>query len=131
MSYLTEDEVFFVIGINQGQKDLNYSAVIRCGSCGSYSRAQLFVVYSQLLLFFIPTIRWGKRYYVKMACCGSVYELAREKGKQIENEMTADITPDDLVLVQGGRQASVTYCNNCGRELDRAYSFCPYCGEKI
>ncbi|MDO5137428.1 MAG: zinc ribbon domain-containing protein [Oscillospiraceae bacterium] len=123
--------MFFVIGINQGQKDLNYSAVIRCGSCGSYSRAQLFVTYSQLLLFFIPTIRWGKRYYVKMACCGSVYELDREKGKQIENGMTADIAPEDLILVRGGRQPSVMYCNNCGKELDRSYSFCPYCGERI
>ncbi len=123
--------MFFVIGINQGQKDMNYSVAVRCGSCGSYSRAQLFLTFSQLLLFFIPTFKWGKRYLLRMSCCGALYELDKEKGKLIENGISVDITQDDLTLIQTGRHTSTMYCTNCGKQLDRSYSFCPYCGEKM
>ena len=123
--------MFFVIGINQGKKELDYSAVISCPFCHSYGKAHLVAVYSQLLLFFIPTFKWGKKYYLKMDCCGAVYELDQEKGKQIENGFSADISVDDLKLVQRGSDVSLMYCVNCGREIDSSFEYCPFCGKKI
>ena len=123
--------MFFVVGINQGQKELDYSFVTSCPSCSSYGRAQIFVLYSQLLLFFIPTIKWGKRYMVRLNCCDSLFELNKEKGKQIESGFSVSISPEDLTLVQKGSFSSKTYCTNCGSELDSSFEYCPHCGEKI
>ena len=123
--------MFFVIGVNQGKKELDFSSVITCPFCGNFGRARIFAVYSQLMLFFIPTFKWGKRYYLKMDCCGAVYELDQEKGKQIEDGFSADLSSVDLKLVRHGASYAKTYCVNCGREIDSSFEFCPYCGKRI
>ena len=46
--------MFFICGINQGQKEIPYNKLVICGSCGGYGRYQVFMTYMCLSLFFIP-----------------------------------------------------------------------------
>ena len=67
--------MFLMIGLTQGRKDLSGDQLVICTQCGQYGRYQVFMTFTQLLLFFIPCFRWGRKYYVQMSCCGTVYEL--------------------------------------------------------
>ena len=95
--------MFFICGINSGQKELKFNQLVICSQCGSYGRYQVFMTYMCLSLFFIPVLKWGKRYYVKMSCCGSVYELNGDTGKRIARGETLEIMASDLTLVQRGK----------------------------
>ena len=88
--------MFFIMGITDGRKDFDFSQTVICDSCGKYGRYQVFMLYTVLSLFFIPTLKWNKRYYVQMSCCGSVYELDSEIGKRIASGEDLQIKPQDL-----------------------------------
>ena len=76
--------MFFIGGITQGTKELVYNAAAMiCGRCGRYGRYQVFMTYMCLSFFFIPIFKWGRKYYVKTSCCGTVYQLNEEVGKRI------------------------------------------------
>ena len=62
--------MFFIMGITDGQKELNYNCGVMniCKSCGAYSNYTVFMTYMCLSLFFIPVFKWGKKYYVKASC---------------------------------------------------------------
>lgn len=76
--------MFFIGGITQGTKELVYNAAAMiCGRCGRYGRYQVFMTYMCLSFFFIPIFKWGRKYYVKTSCCGTVYQLDEEVGKRI------------------------------------------------
>lgn len=75
--------MFFMMGITQGRKNLDHNQVIICEHCGSYGRYQVFMTYMVLSLFFIPILKWSKKYYVQSTCCNTIYELDAEIGKQI------------------------------------------------
>ncbi|MBQ6148275.1 MAG: zinc ribbon domain-containing protein [Oscillospiraceae bacterium] len=120
--------MFFMIGITDGSKDLSYSQLTNCPSCGRYSSMQVFVTYNQLILFFIPLLKFGKQYYVKMKCCGAVYALDSEIGKQIEAGAAPTILSEHLSYMYSGSDSAASYCSSCGRQLDPSFSFCPYCG---
>lgn len=76
--------MFFMMGITDGRKDLDFSQQMICNVCGRYGRYQGFMTYTVLSLFFIPCFKWNKHYYVTTSCCGSMYELDSEIGKEIE-----------------------------------------------
>ena len=48
--------MFFVFGISQGKKMLDYAKTVICAQCGGYGRYQVFMTYSYFSLFFIPII---------------------------------------------------------------------------
>ncbi|MCI9360162.1 MAG: zinc ribbon domain-containing protein [Hungatella sp.] len=145
--------MFFIIGINSGQKELPFHQLVVCGVCEGYGRYQVFMTYTSLSLFFIPILKWGRRYYVTMSCCGSMYELAPEVGKRIAKGEQAEIYPADLTLVKRGRRQAWApdsgygdsqedcgpakaaggkhVCENCGYETSEDFSYCPKCGEKL
>ena len=75
--------MFFVFGISQGKKMLDYAKTVICAQCGGYGRYQVFMTYSYFSLFFIPIIKWNRHYYVQMSCCSTVYELDPEVGKRL------------------------------------------------
>ncbi|WP_321009443.1 zinc ribbon domain-containing protein, partial [Hungatella effluvii] len=56
--------MFFVFGISQGKKALEYAKTVICAQCGGYGRYQVFMTYSYFSLFFIPIIKWNRHYYV-------------------------------------------------------------------
>ena len=123
--------MFFIMGITEGHNELNYDSggMNICKSCGVYSRYTVFMTYMCLSLFFIPTFKWGKKYYVKASCCGSIFELNEEKGKAIAHGEDVRITDEDLTVVrQYNRQKS---CRNCGYRTLEDFEFCPKCGERF
>ena len=121
--------MFFMIGITNGSKDLSYTQLTNCPSCGRYSSMQVFVTYNQLVLFFIPLFKFGKQYFVRMKCCGSVYSLDAAIGKQIEAGEVPSIFPEHMSYMYSGSDNTISYCSGCGRQLEPSFSFCPYCGK--
>ncbi|MBR4706718.1 MAG: zinc ribbon domain-containing protein [Pseudobutyrivibrio sp.] len=122
--------MFFIMGITDGRKDFDFTQTVICDNCGKYGRYQVFVLYTVLSLFFIPTFKWNKRYYVQMSCCGTVYELDSEIGKRIASGEDLQIKPEDLNKVSQGR-GFVKRCNNCGYETSEDFDFCPKCGTRF
>lgn len=133
--------MFFMIGVTPGRKDLPLDQLVICGRCGRYGRYRVFMTFTQLLLFFIPCLKWGKRYYVEMSCCGALYELDPEAGEQIARGSRTEIRQGDLTLVRdgngsGSRQAGtgakrMRACPACGYETEEDFTFCPKCGERL
>ena len=124
--------MFFMIGVTQGRKDLAHDQLVICTQCGQYGRYRVFMTFTQLLLFFIPCFRWGKRYIVEMSCCGTQYELNPEIGARIARGEKVEIGPADLQIVRGGRTPRmVRRCAACGYQTDEDFSFCPKCGDPL
>ena len=129
--------MFFIGGITQGTKELVYNAAAMiCGRCGRYGRYQVFMTYMCLSFFFIPIFRWGRKYYVKTSCCGTVYQLDEEVGKRIAAGEDVPIREEDLTLVSEGHDAPawdvpVKRCSNCGYETKENFDYCPKCGKRF
>lgn len=125
--------MIFIMGINQGRKLFDFNQTIICNICGQYGRYQVFMTYTVLSLFFIPTFKWGKRYYVEMSCCNTLYELDPEVGRRIARGEDVQIHEADLTRVggrNGGYQAH-KHCGYCGYETDEDFEFCPKCGNRF
>ena len=126
--------MFLMIGVTQGRKDLAHDQLVICAQCGAYGRYRVFMTFPQLLLFFIPCFRWGRKYYVEMSCCGTVYELNPEIGERISRGENAQIGPADLRIVSSGTGRSakmVRRCRACGYQTEEDFAFCPKCGEPL
>jgi len=79
--------VLFIMGINTGRKELYLSQEIQCPHCGQYGRYTVYMTYTVLSLFFIPVLKWNRRYYVTCSHCQTSWELDKETGKRIVKEM--------------------------------------------
>lgn len=125
--------MLFIMGITEGRKDFDFGQMVSCSACGKYGQYRVFMLYTVLSLFFIPTIRWNRRYYVEMTCCGAVYELDSEIGRQIERGEHVTILPQHLTKTQSGRgyRSSYKRCAHCGYETDEDFGFCPKCGNQL
>lgn len=136
--------MIFIGGVSQGQKQLDYHGqVVICGGCGAYGRYQVIMTYMYFSFFFIPLFKWGRRYYVQMSCCGTVYELNPEKGSAIAKGMDVEILKEDLTLIQKGGGNPYTSsggygdnqgmeCPHCGYHIDNDdFDFCPKCGKPL
>ena len=120
--------MFFMMGIMDGRKNIDFNQTIICDRCGKYGRYQVFMLYTVLSLFFIPVFKWNKRYYVQTSCCNTVYELDTEIGRQIASGQDVEILPHHLNCVGGNFYKS---CSNCGFETSEDFEFCPKCGRKF
>lgn len=146
--------MFLMIGVNQERKELGSFGHAGCASCGSLGRYQVYMIYTCLSLFFIPILKWGRRYYVETSCCHSLYELNPEVGNRLRRGENVEIQAADLTLVRrGGAQKAYGYgasaqsesaadgtgsspnfgrrCLACGYETMEDFSFCPKCGEQL
>ncbi|MEY8338602.1 zinc ribbon domain-containing protein [Lachnospiraceae bacterium 62-35] len=136
--------MIFIGGISQGRKALNYrGTVVICDGCGAYGRYQVFMTYMYFSFFFIPLFKWGKRYFVQMSCCGTLYELSGEKGRDIARGIDVEIHKEDMNLVQKGRgnpytegkgtvDSETKICPHCGYQFqDDEFQFCPKCGKGL
>lgn len=120
--------MFFIFGISSKEKDIDFNQSIVCESCGSYGRLNIFMTYSYFSLFFIPIFKWNKKYYVRKSCCGSLYSIDKELGKDIEKGRIKNIEESDLKPININNKNT---CWNCKYPLEREYEFCPKCGKKI
>lgn len=128
--------MFFMIGVTQGRKDLAHDQLVICTQCGRYGRYKVFMTFSQLLLFFIPCFRWGKKYYVQMSCCGTVYELNPEIGARIARGEQVQIGSADLHYAgRSGQYQNTAHmvrrCEACGYQTQEDFSYCPKCGAPL
>lgn len=127
--------MFFMMGITDGRKNLDYNQTEICGVCGRYGRFQVFMTYTVLSLFFIPCFKWNRHYYVQTSCCNTLYELDREIGRRIERGEDVRILPEHLQKVGNGRTGyhygGYKRCPNCGYETTEDFVFCPKCGTRL
>ena len=124
--------MFFMMGITQGRKDIDFNQTVICNICGQYGRYQLFMTYTVLSLFFIPCFKWNRRYYVQMSCCNAVYELDPDIGKRIARGEQIDIRPEYLHRAGSGNYGyTVKRCRNCGFQTDEVFEYCPKCGIRV
>ena len=122
--------MFFIMGINDGRKDFDFSQMMICDACGAYGRYTLFMTYTVLSLFFIPCLKWNKRYYVQSSCCGALFELDGEVGRRIASGEDVEILPEHLTRVGGGT-GGAKRCNRCGYATNEDFDFCPKCGNRF
>jgi len=124
--------MFFIMGISQGQKKLNFDQLVVCRHCGKYGHLEVYVVYSYLSLFFIPVFKWGRRYYVKTTCCEQMIEIGADLGRQIERGEVTSL-PEDIVPDSGqyGNFTGRKRCMHCGYETDEDFQYCPKCGGRL
>ena len=124
--------MFFIMGITDGRKDFEFAQTMICNICGKYGRYQVFMTYTALSLFFIPCFKWNKHYYVQTRCCGTLYELDPEIGKQVARGEQVEILPQHLSQVrQGGSWNQYKRCAQCGYETAEDFEFCPKCGKRF
>lgn len=124
--------MFFIMGITDGRKDFDFHQMIVCNNCGAYGRFHVFMTYTMLSLFFIPCLKWNRRYYVQSSCCGTVYELNPEIGKRIARGEEVQIMPNDLQMIQTPTyQRYGKQCMNCGYTTAEDFEFCPKCGQRF
>ena len=124
--------MFFMMGITDGRKDLDFTQTIICNICGRYGRYSVFVTYTVLSLFFIPCFKWNRHYYVQTSCCGALYELNPEIGKSIARGEQVEIRPEHLSRVnQGGYGYNFKRCSCCGYETSEDFGYCPKCGTRF
>ena len=120
-----------VFGISSKQKKLSETGSVICYSCGALSRANLVLSYSYFHIFFIPVFRWNKRYLLTMRCCGAVYEADKDYARVLQDTEKIDFSR--LKKVSDGFSGFHSFyakCQNCGKNIDCGFSWCPHCGAK-
>ena len=122
--------MFFVFGISTKEKKFDFYQTTICKSCGSYGRLEAFMTYSYFSLFFIPIIKWNKKYYVRSTCCGSLYSIDEELGKRISRGENIKIEDSDLNPANINNSRT-RYCPNCNYRLEDEFEYCPKCGVKL
>jgi len=122
--------VFFVFGISSKEKEIDFSQTIICPSCGAYGRLNAFMTYTYFSLFFLPVFKWGKKYYLRSSCCGKLYRVDSEIGREIEKGRLSKINEEDLQPVNTSYER-VRYCSSCSFPLERQFEYCPKCGNKL
>ncbi|MCF0105840.1 MAG: zinc ribbon domain-containing protein [Holdemanella sp.] len=120
--------MFLIMGINTESKELDFNQMVICDECKSYGRYIVYMTYSVLSLFFIPAFKWNKKYYVRMSCCDTLYQLHAQIGKQIEDGNSITIQKEDLTLINKTKK---NHCLDCGYILQEDFEFCPKCGRRL
>lgn len=129
---LWSSNMFFMIAITNGRKDFDFSRTIICSCCGRYGRYQVFMTYTVLSLFFIPCLKWNRRYYVQMSCCNTLYELNSETGRRIARGENVEIYPQDLTRINDNGYVQYNKrCVSCGYETAEDFEYCPKCGSRL
>lgn len=143
--------MFLMIGVNDGQTALYYERLVYFSHLGRAVNVTVFVTFTQLLLFFIPTFKWNKHYYVQLPN-GEVYELNPEVGRQVERGRDVEIKESDLYTssradfyADGGPRSfkdfftggfsdtgsDVYKCPHCGYPIVDDFDYCPKCGKRL
>ncbi|HLR21103.1 MAG TPA: zinc ribbon domain-containing protein [Tissierellaceae bacterium] len=125
-----EEKMFFVFGISNKEKEIDFSQTIVCEVCGAYGRLEAFMRYSYFSLFFIPILKWNKKYYIRSTCCNSLYTIDKDLGKDIEKGFIERIDESKLKSVNVNHNRT-RYCNNCSYPVELEFEYCPKCGSKI
>ncbi len=121
--------MFFIIGISQKQKKLEFNQMSVCPCCGRYGQVEIIMTYTYLMFFFIPLFKWGRRYYVVMKCCGTSTELDQEVGRAIETGEQVNLDLERIMV--SCQHLQIKRCANCGFSTDEDFEYCPKCGMRL
>ena len=125
--------MFFIgiFGIESKEKEIKTFGSVVCPDCAKYTQAVLIESYTYFHIFFIPTFRWNRKYFVKLRGCGAVYEAPEDYAKQLKNAASIDFSRLKKVSSGfGGYEDFYAACTNCGKNFDKSFTYCPYCGTK-
>ena len=122
--------MFFIFGISTKEKDLDFNQTTICPSCDAYGRLEAFMTYSYFSLFFIPILKWNKKYYMRSSCCGSLYIIDKDLGKAIERGERVTINESDLhpININYHRER---VCPSCNYQINEEFEYCPKCGRRL
>ena len=79
--------------------------------------------------YFFPLFRWNTQYFATSPCCGTVYAVDREIGRQLERGEPVVLLPQHLQIVQPGTVRRT--CAACGARVPQDAAFCPRCGKPL
>lgn len=122
--------MFFIFGVSNKKKEIDFNQMLNCNSCGAYGRLSMFMTYSYASLFFIPLFKWNKKYFVRTSCCGSLYSVDSDIGKAIERGQINKIDESLMRAVSVNNNIGKT-CTSCGYTTNEDFDYCPKCGEKL
>ena len=122
--------MFFIGGISNSEKKLDYIQNTICSKCGKFSRMEVYMTYMCFSLFFIPIFKWNRKYFVKYTCCNSIYILDNEIGRKIYHKENTSISENDLHPLDNNL-ITTNRCNNCGYICENDFEYCPKCGQKL
>ena len=122
--------MFFIGGISNGEKKLDYVQTMVCSRCGTFGRMEVYMSYMYFSLFFIPIFKWNKKYFVKNTCCNSIYILDNDVGMKINRGDNILISENDLQLSSYNKPI-INKCSNCGYICYENFQYCPICGQKL
>lgn len=122
--------MFFIGGITNGEKKLDFNQTMVCSRCGSFGSLEVYMTYMCFSLFFIPIFKWNKNFFVKITCCNSIYKLDENLGNEILKGNCINILESNLQLVSELNK-SINKCHNCGYINPSEYEYCPKCGNKL
>lgn len=123
--------MFFIMGINNGEKRLDFTQTVICPCCGKYGRYEVYFSYMCFSLFFIPIFKWNKEYYVRTTCCNSVSKISNELGERIKRGEVKEINPLDLNFNNSNNNLLYKTCSNCGFTTNEDFKYCPNCGNVL
>ncbi len=106
-----DNSMFLIAGVQPKTKQLD-EVPRRCPNCG-LNQAYTTRVDHYVSLFFIPLIRvkQGEPFLLCRHCQGPV------------NEIRTDASKDSDI-------SSTVVCAACKREFDKAFNYCPHCGQR-
>ncbi|MPQ43081.1 zinc ribbon domain-containing protein [Clostridium tarantellae] len=129
--------MFFIgiFGLSTKEKEIKVLNNIQCKNCKCDTRGKLIKTFQCFEFFFIPVFKWNEKYYVVCERCNTIYEIPKEKGKDIEKGENLELTYWDLKAIDS-EYNNINYsqkitCPNCGKVLESNFEYCPYCGTKI
>lgn len=122
--------MFFIGGVMPGRKVFDrFRQLVTCRRCGQYAALEAFMTYTYFMFFFIPLFKWGKQYFVRSTCCGTVWQIPREKGEAIARGEAVELTDADLTPT--GDFRPIRRCAHCGCAVEESFSYCPNCGSPL
>lgn len=122
--------MFFIFGINRREEDLGNISAGTCKVCGQGGSFQVFVTYQVLSIFFLPIIKWDRKYYLREKSCGSLFEIDEDLGRDIEAGRKINISASDMKLISTSYRQTRT-CPSCGYKADPTFDYCPKCGQRL
>jgi hypothetical protein len=133
--------MFFIMGLSDAQKKLEFVQTMLCSRCQQFGRFEVFMTYTYFSLFFIPIFKWNKKFYAKTSCCNTVYSIDDSLGKRILKGENITLKEEDLhfehrnayssLFQNSGYNNSLRQCPNCGYLAEGDFVFCPKCGKRL
>ena len=119
--------MFFIMGVSPKREELDFNQAVVCFYCEKYGRYKVIREYTALSLFFIPVLKWGKKYYVRASCCESIYSIDKDLGDKISRGENITLRDEDLNLIHRGEKHHIKRCSHCNFETHEDFTYCPKC----